>query len=331
MTATREPAAERLSAAVRGWLDTLDDAGRSRATFRFDDDERFAWAYVPGTRLGLAEGEMTATQRAAAGAIVDAALSERGAREVRGVIDLEPILGAFERRAGRGNWLRRDPGLYWHAVFGSPGTDEPWSWRIGGHHVAIHITVAKGRVVGATPSFLGANPATVPDGPSAGLRTLDGEERLARALLSSLSAPQRRVAIVDPVAPADILSGTGRRAELREVPAGIRHDALETGQQAALEALIRHYVERSRPDVADAEWSRIRDAGLDQITFAWAGPGEPGHAHYYAVHGPTLLIEYDNTQNGANHIHTVWRDPINDWGEDLLAAHYRAAHAPRPG
>ncbi len=269
---------------------------------------------------------MTSEQRLAAAAIVEAALSERGARDLRGVIELEPILGEIERRAGRGNWQRRDPGLYWHAVFGTPGTDQPWSWRIGGHHVAIHVTLAQGRVIGATPSFLGANPAVVPDGPSAGRRTLDGEERLARRLLASLTTPQRRVAIVDPVAPADILSGSGRRAELRDVPAGIRYDALDAAQQTTLEALVRHYVGRSQPAVADAQWSRIRDAGLDAIAFAWAGPDEPGHGHYYAVHGPRLLIEYDNTQNGANHIHSVWRDPTNDWGEDLLAAHYRAAH-----
>ena len=326
MTSTNARTVERLTAAARAWLDALDAPVRSRAVFAFDDDERFAWEYVPGTRLGLALGEMTGEQRSAAAAIVEAALSERGTRDVRGVIDLEPILGDIERRAGRGNWQRRDPGLYWHAVFGTPGTDDPWSWRIGGHHVAIHVTVAEGRVIGATPSFLGANPAAVPDGPMAGRRTLDGEERLARTFLASLSPEQRRVAIVDPVAPADILSGSGRRAEMGDVPAGIRHEALDERQQAALEGLIRHYLGRCQRDVADAEWIRIRDAGLGAITFAWAGPEEPGHGHYYAVHGPRLLLEYDNTQNMANHIHSVWRDPTNDWGEDLLATHYREAH-----
>lgn len=328
MTPAPSPAVERLTAAARAWLETLDHDGRSRTTFAFDDDERFAWEYVPGPRRGLAIADMTAEQRVAAAAIVEAALSERGARDVRGVIDLEPILGELEWRAGRGNWQRRDPGLYWHAVFGSPSLDEPWSWRIGGHHVAVHVTVAQGRVIGATPAFLGANPATVPDGPMAGHRTLDAEERLARTFLACLTAPQRRAAIVDPVAPADILSGSGRRAELRDVPAGIRHDALDPAQQASLEALIRYYVGRSHPAVADAEWIRILDAGLDSITFAWAGPDEPARGHYYAVRGPRLLIEYDNTQNGGNHIHSVWRDPTNDWGEDLLAAHYRTAHEP---
>jgi len=323
-----DPAFERLAAAASGWLETLDDEQRSLATFAFDDDERFAWAYVPGPRRGLAVAEMTNPQRRAAMTIVDEALSERGAREVGGVIGLEPILGELEQRAGRGNWLRRDPELYWHALFGRPGPDDPWSWRIGGHHIAIHVTVAGGRVIGATPSFLGANPATVPDGPSAGQRTLDGEERLARAFLATLTPDQRRVAIVDPVAPADILSGTGRRAELRDVPEGIRHDALEAAQRSALEALVRHYLGRYDPAVATDQWSRLVDAGLDGVTFAWAGPDEQGRGHYYAIRGPSLLIEYDNTQNGANHVHSVWRDATNDWGGDLLAEHYRSAHRP---
>jgi len=328
VTLAPEMAAERLAAAARSWLEALDDEQRSQATFAFDDVERFAWAYVPGPRRGLAIADMTAPQRRAARAIVDAAMSERGAREVGGVIDLEPILGELEGRAGRGNWLRRDPELYWHSLFGRPGSDDAWSWRIGGHHVAIQVTVAGGRVIGATPSFLGANPATVPDGASAGHRTLDGEELLARAFLATLTPDQRRVAIVNPVAPADILSGTGRRAELRDVPAGIRHDALEAGQRSAFEALVRHYLGRYEPAVDTDQWSRLVDAGLDEVTFAWAGPDEPGRGHYYAIRGPSLLIEYDNTQNGANHIHSVWRDPANDWGEDLLAEHYRHAHRP---
>jgi hypothetical protein len=145
-------------------------------------------------------------------------------------------------------------------------------------------------------------------------------------LLASLSPAQRQLAVVDPVAPPDILSGNGRRADLRDVPTGIRNDQLEPAQQAGLERLIRHYVERAHPDIAVAEWGRIRGAGLESVSFAWAGLDAAGHGHYYAIRGPSLLIEYDNTQNGANHIHSVWRDIENDWGEDLLAEHYRSGH-----
>ena len=208
----------------------------------------------------------------------------------------------------------------------TPDGPGPWAWRVGGHHVAIELTVANGEVIGSAPSFLGANPATIPSGPRAGERTIDGEETLARALLASLSAEQRAIAVVDPVAPPDIRSGNGRRAELRGIPDGIPYADLGGDQRDGLERLIRHYLDRARPDIADAEWARIRAAGLAPVTFAWAGPDTPGHGHYYAIRGPAFLIEYDNTQDGANHIHSVWRDLTNDWGEDRLAAHYRAAH-----
>jgi len=320
-------AAEEITAAARAWLDGLDATQRADAVFPFDSSERFVWAYTPGTREGLAIRDMRPDQHALARAIVTASLSERTAAEVASVIALETVLGALERDGGRGGWTRRDPELYWFAVFGEPDAHAPWSWRVGGHHVAIHVTLADRQVIGSTPSFLGANPAVVPTGPQAGFRALAGEESLARTLLAALTPDERKAAIVSDRAPADILTEHAAHADARSIPVGIRHRDLAPSGRANLERLIRHYVDRVRPDVARAEWERIVAAGLDEISFAWAGPGEPGHGHYYAVRGPRLLIEYDNTQNGANHIHAVWRDLANDWGEDMLAAHYREGHA----
>ena len=315
-----------IALAVTTWLDGLDAAQRATAAFPFDTDERFAWQYTPGPRQGLAIRDMRPDQRAAAMTIVRASLSDRGAGEVGSVIALETVLGTLEREAGRPGWQRRDPGLYWFAVFGDPGGGGGWSWRVGGHHVAIHLTFAGGRVAGSTPSFLGANPAVVPHGPTAGSRALSGEEELARRLLAGLSDVARRKAVVDDDAPADILSGNGRRALVVSIPTGVRHAELDAAGREALERLVRHYVERARPEIAAADWDRIRSAGLDDVTFAWAGPDQPDRGHYYAVRGPAFLIEYDNTQDGANHIHAVRRDLANDWGEDLLARHYAAGH-----
>ncbi len=323
--------ATKIADSVRAWLDGLDPAQRARASFPFETDERFAWAYTPGDRNGLPIAAMSAAQREGAMAALGMALSSRGAREVRAVIALEEVLGQIEREAG---WLdapRRDPELYWFSVFGEPGGREPWALQVNGHHVLIALTVADGEVIGSAPSFLGANPATIPIGPRAGERTINGEETLARALLASLSGEQRAVAVVDPVAPPDIRSGNGRRALLRGVPDGIAYERLAAAQREGLEGLIRHYLERARSDIAGVEWARIRSAGLPPVTFAWAGPDTPGRGHYYAIRGPAFLIEYDNTQNGANHIHSVWRDLTNDWGEDRLAAHYRAAHKTADG
>src|SRR5262245_25471924 len=158
-------AAHDISAAARAWLDALDDGQRARATFPFEPGERFVWAYTPGAREGLAIRDMRPDQRAAATALLHAALSSRTAGEVVAIMTLETVLGEIEQSAGRGGWLRRDPELYWFAVFGDPGSSAPWSWRVGGHHVAIHVTLADGEMIGATPSFLGANPAVIPTGP----------------------------------------------------------------------------------------------------------------------------------------------------------------------
>jgi hypothetical protein len=333
---TAHPGASRASRAVAGevgqavqaWLGRLDDGQRQLAMLPFDGDERRVWAYTPGRREGLALGDMSPDQRRAAHGIVATGLSPRGAAEVRAVIELETVLGEIERAAARGGWLRRDPDLYWFAIFGEPEDRSPWSWRVGGHHVAVHQTVVDGRIVSSTPSFLGANPAVVPDGPAAGARTLPGEEDLARALLATLRPDQRRVTIVDNRAPADILSSNSSRADLRSIPTGIRHDDLDGAQQAALERLIRLYLDRVRRELADEAWERLVADGLGQLRFAWAGSDAPGHGHYYAVRGSRFLIEYDNTQNGANHIHAVWRDADKDWGDDVLAAHVAAEHNP---
>jgi hypothetical protein len=320
-------AADEIGRAVEGWLEMLDAAQRRIAVLQFDSAERRTWAYTPGLREGLALGDMRPEQRQAAEQILSAALSLRGEAETRAVIALESVLGELERKDGRAGWIRRDPELYWFAVFGDPDEHAPWSWRVGGHHVAIHFTLADGRVVSGTPSFLGANPAVVPTGPTAGTRTLPGEEALSRALLASLRPSQRRVAIVDDRAPHDIISGNSQRADLRSIPTGIRHDDLDGAQRDALERLVRHYVDRVRRQVADTAWERIVADGLGPVTFAWAGPDEPGRGHYYAVRGARFLIEYDNTQNDANHIHAVWRDADGDWGDDVLAAHVAEYHA----
>lgn len=318
--------ADRLTAAVLDWLAALDPGQRELATFSFADEERFVWAFTPGDREGLALRDMRGQQRVAAMRIVDVALSQRGAREVSGIMALETTLGAIERDQGRSDWRRRDPERYWFAVFGDPADRAPWMWRVGGHHIAVHLTVADGRVLDSSPSFLGANPAVVPVGPDAGSRVLTGEEALARELLALLSDEERAKVVVDAVAPPEILTSNAARTDARSVPRGLAYADLREPAQAAMARLIRHYLGRAADEVAADDWQRAVVAGLPDTTVAWAGPTELGRGHYYAIRGPRLLIEYDNTQNGANHVHAVWRDLANDWGEDLLAAHHRTAH-----
>jgi hypothetical protein len=319
--------AQQMADAARRFLASLSADGQAAARFDFGDAERYVWHYTPVDRKGLRLKDMTAAQREAAFLLLDSGLSARGAATAREIVALEPILREIERAAGDQAYLTRDPERYYFSIFGEPGGAAPWGWRVGGHHVCLHFTVVDRELIAPTPLFFGANPAEVRHGPAAGKRALAAEEDLARALLASLNAEQKAVAVVDPVAPRDILTKNYRSADPGAAPAGIRYAALSGEQRERLVGLIRHYTGRAAGDVDANAWRRIERAGLEPVTFAWAGPEERGQGHYYAVKGPSFLIEYDNTQNNANHIHAVWRDYADDWGEDLLAAHYAAAHA----
>jgi hypothetical protein len=185
---------------------------------------------------------------------------------------------------------------------------------VGGEHVAI------------LPLFFGANPAVIRHGERKGERTLVEEQDWARSLLTSMDSAQAKMAIVDPVAPADILTTNVRSADPNVAPKGIGFGDLGDDQRDQLVALVKHYVTRASDDLSANYWREVESAGFDDVTFAWAGPAGVGVPHYYAIRHPRFLIEYDNTQNEANHIHSVLRDYAHDFGEDLLAAHYRASH-----
>ena len=306
-----------MRAEASAFLDSLYDGQRTAARYDLTDPERHRWQYTPGTRGGLALKDMEPGQRDRALALMDSALSARGAQTAREIMALEPVLKALEERAGRPGAERRDAEHYWFAVFGDPAGEAPWAWRVGGHHLCLHFTVVAGKAA-VTPLFFGATPAGVPAGPEAGRRVLAAEEDLARELLDVLDETQWARAIVSTEAPSDIRTGNAVRAEITAVPTGIRFADLDDAQQTRFRALVDHYLGRvDRPPAVDPE----------SLAFAWAGGTEPGQGHYYAVRGTRFLLEYDNTQNDANHIHTVWRDLDRDWGADLLTEHYRRDHA----
>ncbi len=307
--------------AATAFLDLLDGGRRDAALHDFNGTARTDWHYVPRRRPGLALRDMDARQQAAAWRLIEAALSDEGLRKARGVLELEAVLGEL---TGRQDF--RDPGDYALAVFGAPRADAPWAWRFEGHHLSITFTSVPGQDVAATPSFFGANPAEVPEGHRhAGLRLLTAEHELAFALLDGLSEAQRQRVLLQPRTFGDILTGPGREDSLRR-PQGLPLGELPAGQRDLAARLIETYLGRMRADLAERETARLRDAGLERVHFAWAGATAPGAPHYYRLHGPTAVIEYDNTQNGANHVHSVWHDPGNGFGADLLRRHREAAH-----
>lgn len=316
---TADAAREMASAADR-WLGALTAEQKREATYAFDDTERENWHYIPKDRHGLPLAKMNEGQRQLARALLAAGLSHPGLLQTDAVIGLEDVLRAVEGAA------RRDRQLYYFTVFGQPSDNAPWGWRVEGHHLSVNFTIAPGGRISATPNFVGANPGEVRvDGPQRGQRALAAEEDLGRALMMSLDDTQRSVAIITADAPGEILTRNDKQVKPL-APVGIAFAALMPAQQERFKALVAQYANRLRSEVAATELTKISDAGWDKLTFAWAGSVEKGRKHYYRIQGPAFVIEYDNTQNDANHVHTVWRVFEGDFGRDLLREHYAAEH-----
>jgi hypothetical protein len=314
-----DPASVMADAATR-FLASLTPEQRARATFAFADEERDNWHYIPRERKGLALREMTPAQKHLASALLSAGLSQQGFIKAETIMSLEDVLRILEKGQGP----ERDPEKYYFSVFGQPSAGGTWGYRVEGHHLSQNYTVVEGRVAGA-PSFFGANPAEVLEGPRKGLRTLAGEEDLGRELIRSLDPEQRRVAIVNTEAYKEILTAADRQAALSGQPSGLPASQMNPQQFALLMALLEEYARNMPERIEQAREEEIRTAGRN-IHFAWAGGVAKGEPHYYRVQSPAFLVEYDDTQNNANHIHSVWRDFHGDFGRDLLKLHYQASH-----
>jgi hypothetical protein len=318
--------AKQLAAEARAFLDSLTDEQIPLATSRLEDDaERRRWYYWPSPRHGLPLGAMTPEQAKSAHHLVADVLSRPGVAKVHAIIGLEHVLDEIEERQGSRRGLPRDPALYNLTIFGSPSHHEPWSFRFEGHHVSLHIAI-RGDEIACTPNFLGANPAVVRHRDRIVTRPLGEEEDVARDLLTSLDDAQRAQAIVSRDAPDDIFTMNAPRVE--EIPngGGLLVGGMGAQQRSLVEELLSVYVERMRAEVAGREMDRFRNAGFDRLTFAWAGSTETGQRHYYRLTGPTFLVEYDNTQDNANHVHAVWRDLERDFGKGVLSAHLARDH-----
>ena len=305
-----------MAGAALAFLGALPADTRRRAVFAIGDAQRLDWHYIPRRRAGVPFKEIPAAGRTAAQELMQASLSAVGYGKATAIMRLEDVLRRLETFG-----LTRDPENYAFSVFGNPGPSAPWGWRVEGHHLSLNFTLVPGRPVAMTPAFFGANPAEVPSGPQKGQRTLAAEQDLGRALVLSLGEAQRARGVIAAQSLGDIVSGPGR-ADSLTTPVGLALGDMSADQRGRALRLVEEYARNMRGELADQELDRMRRAGPDLIRFAWAGPLEPGKPHYYRVHGPTLLIEYDNTQNDANHIHSVWHDPRRDFAQDLLKAHY---------
>ena len=311
------------------FLASLTPEQREKAADPLNSPDRTHWNFIPTNmfpRQGLPIKEMTEPQRKLAHELLKSGLSQRGYTTTTTIMnDLEAILRDTEAaaRGGKPGGNVRDPELYFFTVFGTPAAKGTWGWRVEGHHVSLHFTVADGVAVVGAPSFWGSNPAEVREGPKKGLRALDREQDAGRALVMALDDSQKKAALIAEVAPTDILTKTDVTTNPLS-PMGVQANAMTQKQRELLMQLIEVYTSQMTADIASERLAEIKKAGLEKIAFAWAGPVEPGQKHYYRVQGPTFLIEFDNTQNDGNHIHSVWRDFESDFGRDLLREHLSA-------
>lgn len=302
------------------WLASLTPEQRARAVFTFEDDERQNWHFIPIERKGLPLRDMTPAQKHLASALLSAGLSQQGYVKAETVMSLEDVLRLIEKGTGP----ERDPEKYYFSIFGEPSAAGTWGYRVEGHHLSQNYAVVNGHVAGS-PSFFGANPAEVREGPRKGLRALAAEEDLGREVIQSLDSEQRKIAVVSADAYKDILTMSDRKAALKGQPSGLSASKMSPKQFALLMALLEDYARNMPEQIAESREEQIKKAGKD-IYFAWAGGAEKGQPHYYRIQTPAFLIEYDDTQNNANHIHSVWRDFNGDFGEDLLKIHYQTSH-----
>jgi hypothetical protein len=299
----------------------LDSKTETQAQFPFASAERMNWNYVPMRREGVPLKDLNNQQRESVDKLLHSALSPSGFATAKQIVAHETILGELE---GRPSY--RDPGLYYTAVFGNPSLRAPWAWRFEGHHLSVNATYVDGHTQVVAPLFMGSNPARVPAGPKAGLRILAAEEDAARKLMHMFSGEKQARALLADRAFSDIVTRNDPKVRSLELE-GLAAADMSAEEQAQLRKLLHVYADRMTETAARDQLERIEHAGFGKLHFAWAGSIEPGKPHYYRIHGPTVLVEYDNTQNNANHIHTVWRDLERDFGGDLLRAHY-ALHRP---
>ncbi len=323
-TATLEKptATSPMTSAAVAFLDGLTPELKQKATFDFDFiQHREEWNFVPlDDRKGIRVGHLDDAQQKLAFEFLKTGLSEKGYTIAREIMDLENILVIKEKQKPGSDY--RNPTKYFLSVFGTPSDTEPWGWKYEGHHLSLNYSSISGKL-SVTPAFLGSNPAEVDiEHAMKGKRVLGHREDEGRTFMKNLDQDQQQKALVSQEAYPEIVTGTESYAKLEKFE-GLSYRDMTEQQQAKLTDLIQLHLNIMKPEVFEEQWNKIVDRGLENLYFAWAGGLEKGQKHYYRIHGPATIIEYDNAQNNGNHAHIVWRDTEDDFGRDLLKEHHQ--------
>ena len=318
---------QELNTLATEFLNTLDPELKSRTIFAMDSEERLNFHFVPIIRKGPTFHDFNDKQKNAAMALLRGSLSNEGFRKTKEIIALENVL--LEIEGGKFKMPDGSPGRdalnYHFCVFNDPATQQFWGWRFEGHHISFNFVASEGKIVASTPSFLGSNPAIVREGSQKGKEVLKLETQLGFALVNSLSKEQLAKTLFSEEAPREIFT-TNKQVVSNLDPPGISYSDLTKDQKEALEKLLMVYLNNYESGFSQSLLDKIKTSGMNRLSFAWAGSLVPGKGHYYRIQSPVILIEYDNTQNNANHVHTAVRDLTNDFGRDLLKEHYNESH-----
>ncbi|WP_455169867.1 DUF3500 domain-containing protein [Aegicerativicinus sediminis] len=301
------------------FLNSLNQVQRNKAQMLLNDGSRTEWHFIPSSmfpRSGIQLSELNADQKSKLDELLKTFLSETGYAKTKKIIGLENVLLEIS-----GDSIMRNPESYSVAIYGNPETDNLWAFSFEGHHISLNFTILNGKVEIA-PRFFGANPARILSGPREGERTLHLEEDLGFELINSLNEEQKNLAIFQQEPFIDIVSGKSTEVEPLS-PVGIRYGQLNRNQQLIFLKLVDEYLSTMPTDLAEKRMNSIKEEELNDVRFGWAGATTPGKGHYYRIQGKSFLIEFDNVQNNANHIHTVWRDFDGDFGRDIIREHYK--------
>lgn len=302
-----------MSAAAKEFLAAINPAQKGEATFKFDDAERLNWHFIPRPRKGLPLKNLEGAALKAARTFIHSGLSEAGYDQSLNIMSLEELLYLLEDGERDFRRDRRDPGKYYLSVFGEPADTGMWGWRLEGHHISLNFTIKDGKVVSSTPEFFGANPGTVDAGKGRQIRVLGAEEDIARQVLKLCTPEQQKVCWISKEAPGEV-PGPNVAQPVVVAPVGLPYSQMSEDQKKLIQELLSEYLKNLPADIEQERRAAINAAGIDKLYFAWYGLSELHEPHHYRVQGPTFVIEYNNTQNNANHVHSMWRNIGGDFG-----------------
>ena len=322
---------EEIKQAAVSFVNTLNPLQKKTALLSFNDTARIKWNNLPvglRARAGMSIGSMSDEQRKLLHRILSVSLSSQGYLKATGIFHLDNLLNMYydslflnnkidstrHRMMQNLKWSHQN---YYLAFFGLP-SDTMWGYKIEGHHLSVNFTFVKNKL-SVTPFFIGTDPAEYPNTEYAGWRVLGQEEDLGIKLIHLLSAEQQKKATMSKDVPRDII--TAAESGIRLVDYwGIKGSEMTKEQQAILQYIIREFVFNLEYEKAIAEYDKILKAGINKIYFGWIGPYVENKPHYFILNGPAFIIEFAN--NNGNHIHAIWREKGNEYGEDVLRQHY---------